>query len=191
MYSHKTKTQAHGQQNKSPAMCKTGHKHAANENTHKPRVHTRHENMKARSSWKTQATCHTAQDITWKHAADKNTNCVQHHKTHVDRRIRSRTNSRLHTHTTRQNTERTEPRHETETQDSVPGSEHHAPTRNETRHADERAHGLNTLEAVHSHSKRTWPKWQNLDKLSMWQIKPWILENYYNNIITYSRVIII
>ncbi len=49
MCSHKTKTQAHGQQNKSPAMCKTGHEHAANENTHKPRVHTKHDNMKARS----------------------------------------------------------------------------------------------------------------------------------------------
>ncbi len=35
--------------NKSPAMCKTGHEHAANEKTHKPRVHTRHDNMKARS----------------------------------------------------------------------------------------------------------------------------------------------
>ncbi len=30
-------------------MCKTGHEHAANEKTHKPRVHTRHDNMKARS----------------------------------------------------------------------------------------------------------------------------------------------
>ncbi len=47
MCSHKT--QAHGQQNKSPAMCKTGHEHAANENTHKLRVHTRHDNIKARS----------------------------------------------------------------------------------------------------------------------------------------------
>ncbi len=92
--------------NKSPAMCKTGHNHAANEKTHKPRVHTRHDNMKARSPWKTQAACHTAQHITWMHAADKNTNCVQHHKTHVDRRARGRANSRPHTHTTRQNTER-------------------------------------------------------------------------------------
>ncbi len=47
MCSHKTKT--HGQQNNSPAMCKTGHEHAANENTHKSRVHTRHDNMNARS----------------------------------------------------------------------------------------------------------------------------------------------
>ncbi len=44
----KTKTMTN-LQNKSPAMCKTGHEHAANENTHKPRVHTRHDNMKARS----------------------------------------------------------------------------------------------------------------------------------------------
>ncbi len=43
------KTQAHGQQNKSPDKCKTGHEHAANENTHKLRVHTRYDNMKARS----------------------------------------------------------------------------------------------------------------------------------------------
>ncbi len=49
MCSHKTKTQAHGQQNKSPAMFKTGHEHAANEKTHKPRVHTKHDTMKAHS----------------------------------------------------------------------------------------------------------------------------------------------
>ncbi len=47
--SHKTETQAHGPANNSPAMCKTGHEHAANEKNHKPRVHTRHDNMKARS----------------------------------------------------------------------------------------------------------------------------------------------
>ncbi len=46
---HTKQKQAHGQQNKSPAMCKTGHEHAANENTHKLRVHTRHDNIKARS----------------------------------------------------------------------------------------------------------------------------------------------
>ncbi len=34
MCSHKTKTEAHGQQNKSPAMCKTGHEMQPNENTH-------------------------------------------------------------------------------------------------------------------------------------------------------------
>ncbi len=64
MCSHKTKTQARGQLNKSSAICKTGHEHVANENTYKPRVHTRHDNMKPRSQLNTQAACHTAQDIT-------------------------------------------------------------------------------------------------------------------------------
>ncbi len=61
---HTKQKQAHGQQNKSPTMCKTGHEHTANKNTHKSRVHTRHDNMKACSQCKTQAVCHTAQDIT-------------------------------------------------------------------------------------------------------------------------------
>ncbi len=93
MCSHKTKTQAHGQQNKLPAMCKTGHEHAANENTHKPRVHTRQDNMKAHSQWNTWA-CHTAQDITWMHAADKNTNCVQHQNTWTRECVAERTRDR-------------------------------------------------------------------------------------------------
>ncbi len=62
MCSHKTKTQAHGQQNKSPAMCKTRHEHAANEKTHKTRVYTRHDNMKA--------------------AANENTSCMPHSTRH-------------------------------------------------------------------------------------------------------------
>ncbi len=37
---------------------------AANENTHKPRVQKRHDNMKARSQWRTQAASYTAQDKT-------------------------------------------------------------------------------------------------------------------------------
>ncbi len=137
MCSHKTKHKAHGQQNKLPAMCKTGHEQAANENTHKPRVHTRHDNMKARSQWKTRAACHTAQDITWMHAADKNTNCVQNHThtTHVDKRARGRANS-SRTLTQWDRTWSASVR--TPTQDMrlktwVPGSEHHAPTQNKAR----------------------------------------------------------
>ncbi len=120
--SHKTKTQAHGQQTKSPAMCKTGHEHAANEKNHKPRVYTRHDNMKARSQWNTQAACHTAQDLTWLHAADRNTNCVQHNKTHVDRRACGRANWRPRTLTMTENgVQVSEPRHETENQDMSAG----------------------------------------------------------------------
>ncbi len=49
---------------KSPVMSKTRHEHAANENMHKPRVHTRHDNMKARSQWNTQAACNNTKH-TW------------------------------------------------------------------------------------------------------------------------------
>ncbi len=107
--------------NKSPGMCKTGHEHAANEETHKPRVHTRHDNMKACSQWKTQAACHTAQDITWMHAANKNTDCVQHHKTHVDRRARARANLWPHTHNETMRHQCPNPRHQTKTQDMSAG----------------------------------------------------------------------
>ncbi len=129
--SHKTKQLAHGQQNKSPAMCKTGHEHAANENNHKPHVHTRHDNMKACSQWDTQAACHTTQDITWMHAANKNKNCM-HTTRYVDRRAHDRANSRPYAHTTRQNiwsaSVQTPTRPKLKTW--MPGSEHHAQTRN-------------------------------------------------------------
>ncbi len=106
MCSHKTKTQAHGQRNKNHQPCVK-----QDTNTELMRilifvcVHTKHDHMIARSQWKTQTACHTAQDITWMHTADKNTNCV-HTTRHVDRRAHGRVNSRPHTHTTRQNTKR-------------------------------------------------------------------------------------
>ncbi len=159
-------------------MSKTRHEHAANENIHKPRVHTRHDNMKARSQWNTQAACHTAQVITWMHAADKNTNCVQHHKTHMGRRARGRANSRPHTHTMRQNME-----HECSNPDTkpklktwVPGYEHHAPTWNKARrresaqleHTRSRAFTWNpdmtgVSGLCHKTMNNTRPKWQNPD----------------------------
>jgi len=51
--------------NKSPAMCthKTRHEHTAIENTHKPCVQTKHDNIKAHSQCKTQAACCTRQDM--------------------------------------------------------------------------------------------------------------------------------
>ncbi len=156
MCSHKTKTQAHGLQNKSLAMCKTGHEHAANENTHKPRVHTRHDNIKARSQNNTQAAFHTAQDITLMHTADKNTNCVQHKS--------------QHTWTEECAAERTQDCTLTQ-QDRTWSASVQTPSRNrnsrhecrelnttlqhETRHTDERVHGSNTLEATHSHKNGT------------------------------------
>ncbi len=171
MCSHKTKTQVHGQQtnNQPCAGCKT----------HKPRVHTRHDNMKARSQWNTQAACHTAQDITWMHAADKNTNCVQHNKTHMDRRACGRANSRPHTHTKRQNVERECPNPDTKPKLKtwVPGSEHHAPTWNKARRWEStwlehtRSRVLTWKQDVtgvsglcHKTMNKTRPKWQNPDR---------------------------
>ncbi len=140
-------------------MCKTGHQHAANENTHKPCVHTRHDNKKAHSQWKTQA---------------KNTNCVQQHKsTHVDRSVSGRANSRPHTLTTRRvrtPTRNWNSRHECWDPNTT--------LQHETRHADEQVHSSSTLEAARSHENRTWrecqgchktmnntrPKWQNPDR---------------------------
>ncbi len=159
-------------------MCETRHEHAANEKTHKPRVHTRHDNMKAHSQWDTQAACHTAQDITLMHAADENTNCVQHHKTHMDRRACGRANSRPHTSTKRQNVECEWPNPDTKPKLKtwVPGSEHNAPTWNKA-HRRESARfehtrirtltwkqdmtGVSGL--CHKNMNNTRPKWQNPD----------------------------
>ncbi len=127
-------------------------RHAANENTHKLQVHTRHDNMKAHRQWKTQAACHTAQDITWMHAADK-TRTACNHKTHVDRRACGRAKSRLHTHTTRQNTERKCPNRNRNSRHEC--WDPNTTLQYETRHADERAHGSSTLKAARSCENRT------------------------------------
>ncbi len=189
MCSYKTKKQAHGQQKKSPAMCKTGHEHAANENTHKTRVHTRHDNMKARSQWKTQAVCNTAKDITWMHAADKNTNCVQQHKTTRKARGRTRTAcytkhnargqksaqpSELETARSHNKTEHgarvSKPRHETETQDMsagirTPRSNTKQGTQTRARTWKQDMTGASGL--CHKTMNNTRPKWQNPDNLAL------------------------
>ncbi len=159
-----------------PAMCKTRHEHAANENIHKPRVHTRHDNMKARSQWNTQAACHTAQDITWIHAADKNKKCVQHHKTHMDRR--ARWPSELETTHSHNETEHgawvSEPWHETETQDM--SARIRTPRSNMKQGTQTREHEHTRSRALtwnpdmtgvsglcHKTMNNTRPKWQNPD----------------------------
>ncbi len=119
--SHKTKTQAHGQQ--------TIHQPCAKQdtNTQLLRKLISHVSTQDMTTWmhatnelhKLRATQHK---ITWMHAANKNTNYVQHNKTHVDRRARSRANSRPRTHTMTESRERvSEPRQETETQDMSAG----------------------------------------------------------------------
>ncbi len=100
----------------SPAMCKTGHEHAANEKTHKPLVHTRHDNMKACSQWNTQAACHTPQDTTWIHGANKATTKHTWTEEHAAERTRDRTLTWDRTHS-----QVSEPWHETKTQDMSAG----------------------------------------------------------------------
>ncbi len=127
----KQKTQAHGQQTNHQPWAKQDMTHAANEKTHKPRVFTRHDNMKACSQWiyKLRATQHkiytnartlTQRDRTW---------CVG---------VRTPSRNRNSRH---------------ECRDPNTTLQH------ETRHADERAH-LSTLEAAHSHETHTWREYQ-------------------------------
>ncbi len=104
-------------------MCRTGHEHASNDNTHKPHVHTKHDNMKACSQWNTQAACHTAQYVTWMYAADKNTNCMQQHKTRGQESAQPSEYER----------QCLKPDTKLKLKTWVPGSEHHAPTRNKAR----------------------------------------------------------
>ncbi len=107
--------------NKSPAMCKTGHEHAANEKTHKPRVHTRHDNMKARSQriYKLRATQHKIQNKCTQ-PIETRTACNTTKPTWT--RVRGAANSRPRTHTMTENGARvSEPRHVTKTQDMSAG----------------------------------------------------------------------
>ncbi len=159
--------------NKSPAMCKTGHEHAANEKTYKPCSH-----KTWRSQWNTQAACHIAQDITWMHAADKNTNCVQHNKTHVDRRACGQKNSRPHTPTKRQNMERECPNPDTNRNSRHECRDPNTMLQHETRYANERAHGSSTLEAARSHENRTWREYQGS------VTKPWITLDWSDRTLT-------
>ncbi len=148
MCSHKTKTQAHGQQNKI-----TSHVQNRTRTRNKLHVHTRHDNMKAHSQWNTQAACHTAQDITWMHAADKNKSCVQCHKTHVDRRVSGQANSRSHAHTTRQNTERESPNPDTKTETQDMSAGIWTPRSNTKQGTQTREHAAWAHSKPHAHVK--------------------------------------
>ncbi len=103
--------------NKSPAMCKTGHEHAANEKIHKPCVHTRHDKGKnaANEKHKLHATEHTRTEAT----------CSRKTKTQNTRGQKSVQPSELKTAHSHNETEHgarvSEPRHKTETQDMSAG----------------------------------------------------------------------
>ncbi len=123
--SHKTETQPMASK-QSPAMCKTGHEHAANEKTHKPRVHTRHDNMKARSQWiyTLRATQHKIQPKCTQPI--EHPNCVQHNKptwTRVRGAERTENGARVSEPPSRDQNSRHECR----------DPKHHAPTWNKAR----------------------------------------------------------
>ncbi len=155
---------------KSPAKCKTGHEHAANENTHKPHVCTRHDNIKAHSQRNTQAACHTAQDITWMHSADKTWTACNNtkHNTCGQKSARPSEHKTAHSHNkTERGAQVFKPpsrnrnsRHECQDPNTT--------LQHETRHADKRAHGSSTLEAARSHETRTRRECQGS------VTKPWI-----------------
>ncbi len=111
--SHKTKTQAHGQQINHQPCAKQ------DTNTQLMRILISHVFTQDMTTWK-----HTANEKHKLRATPQNT-------THVDRRARGWANSRPHTHTTRRNMERECPNTVTKLKLKtwVPGSKHHAPTR--------------------------------------------------------------
>ncbi len=81
-------------------------------------VGSRHDNMKARSQWKIQATCH----ITWMHTADKNTNYVQQHKIRGQESARpSELETALSHNKTGHGARVSEPRHKPKLKTWVPG----------------------------------------------------------------------
>ncbi len=132
---------AHIKQRQKPcAHTKQKHKHMASKTNHQPcakqdtntqlmRILIRPVFTQDMTSWKqqpmkTQATCHTAQDITWINAADKNqTACnTTKHNTRGQKSVRP---SELETPRSHNETEHgarvSKPSHETETQDMSAG----------------------------------------------------------------------
>ncbi len=125
--SHKTKTQAHGQQINHQPCAKQ------DTNTQLMRILISH--------------VFTQDMTTWKHAANEKhkLRATSQNTTHVDR-------SELetaHSH------KKTESCHKTETQDMSAGIQTPCSNTPHTRHADESAHGSSTRETVCSHENRT------------------------------------
>ncbi len=130
-------------------MCKTGHEHAANKKTHKPRVHTRHDNMKARSQWlyKLRATQHKIQHKCTQ-PIETRTACNTTKPTWTRVRGAERTRDRALTQWQKMERECPNPVTWPKLKTWVPGSKHHAPTwnkarrRESARHEHTRSHAL-------------------------------------------------
>ncbi len=149
---HTKQKHKHMASNKSPAMCKTRHEHAANEKTHKPPCShktSQHESTEPNEKHKLRAHKH---NITWMHTADKTwTACKTQHTTTCGQFV-----ERTRDHTL---FECPNPDTKPKLKDMSAGIRTpHFNTKQGTRR--ERAHGSSTLEAAHSHEKRTWRECQ-------------------------------
>ncbi len=80
------------------AMCKTGHEHAANKETHKPRVHTKHDNHESTQPVKNKS-CMPRRTRQNKRRQNEDNKCTQ-----TEERT-ARANSRPHASTARPNLE--------------------------------------------------------------------------------------
>ncbi len=121
---------------------------------------------------KTQAACHTEQDITWMYASNKTRTACN---THGQKSVQP---SELETARSRNEPEHgarvSEPRHETRNSRHE-CREPNTTLQHETRHTDERVHGSSTLPwkqdmtgesgLCHKPMNNTRPKWQNPDTL--------------------------
>ncbi len=151
-------------------MCKTGHDHAANGKTHKPRrVHTRHDNIKTRSQWKTWTACYNTKHTWTEERATERTR--DHTLTQRDRTW----SVSVWTPTRDRNS-----RHEC--QDPFTALQH------ETKHAEERAHGSSALAwnqdmtgvsgLCHKAMNNTRPKWQDPDTFQIFWNLPGIFGKF-------------
>ncbi len=133
------------------AHTKQKHKHLASKTNHQPCAK---QDTNTQLLRKLISSVFTQDMTTWKHAADKNVNCMQQHKTCGQKSARPSKLKTAHSHNKTEHGVRvSEPRHETETQDT--SQDPNTMVQHKTRHTNERAHGSSTLKATHSHKNRT------------------------------------
>ncbi len=125
--SHKTETEAHGQQ--------TNHRPCAKQD------------MNRQLMRKLISHVFTQDMTTLKHAADKNTNCVPHSTRHNMNARTLTQRDRMWSVSVRTPSRNRNSRHECRNPNTT--------LQHETRHADERAHASSTLEAPRSHETQT------------------------------------
>ncbi len=143
---------------KSLAMCKTGHEHAANEKTHKPRVHTKHDKHESTQLVKKHKLRATQNKTKLEKARSWRTSCVQQNNTHGQRSARP---ERTRDRTLPQQDEtwsvsvRTSTRNQNWAWTRQECRDPNTTLQHETEHADERARSSSTLKATRSPENKT------------------------------------